>query len=197
MIKKIVLVLVIGMLELFALDDFDIGVHHSLVGVEVGYGNISAEKTNTNTSPAVFSTNDTNIAHLGLKLGAETQTYRVLLSGRYAKDTDSAFDYVMNYEIEGDYLFNFSRSANFFIGVHGGMTYIKFIVSGEPFSRTISSQYYGGNLGFNIHASKTTDIELGSRVMIMDAANTKAGVEYKFTDSMSVYCSVIFKYQLD
>ena len=197
MIKKIVLIIMIGMMQAGAYDDFDMGVTHSLVGVEVGYGNISSERTNTNTSPTTFSTADTTIANAGLKIGAESTHYRLLLSARYAKDSDSAFDYIMNYEVEGDYLFNFSRAANFFIGVHGGMTYMKFIVAGEPYSRTISSQYYGGNLGFNIHASKTTDIELGSRMMIMDASNIKSGVEYKFTDSMTVYCSVIFKYQID
>jgi hypothetical protein len=196
-LKKIVLAVVLSFSCVYGMDDFDMGVNYSLVGVEIGYGSISSEMTNANTSPVTFNTDDTQIGHIGLKIGAESLNYRLLLSGRYEKDTDSNFDYIMDYEMEGDYLFNFSRSANFFIGVHGGMTYMKFIVAGEPFSRTISNHYYGGNLGFNIHANKSTDIEIGSRMMIMDASNIKNGVEYKFTDSLSAYCSVIFKYKMD
>lgn len=194
---KIFLAAALTVGSLFASDDLFDYKSYSLFGIEAGYGSISSEMTNTNTSPVTFKTNDTQISNVGLKIGAQSENYRVLLSARYAKDFDSTFDYIANYEAEMDYLFNFSRQANFFIGVSTGMVYTKFIMPGEPFSRTTSSAYYGGNAGFNIHMSRLIDLELGGRMMLLNTSNIKSGVEYKLNDIVNGYVSIIFKYQMD
>jgi len=178
-------------------DDITGYSNYSLVGIEAGYGSVSSEIINTNTTPISFKTNDTGVVNIGLKLGAQSEHYRIFLSGHYGKDTDSVFDYIASYEAEIDYMFNFSHKANFFIGAHTGMSYMKFIISGEPFSRTISTPYYGGNVGFNIHTSHTVDLELGARFSVMNADNTKSGVKYQFNDMTTGYFSLIFKYQMD
>jgi hypothetical protein len=194
-LKKVLLAVALLATPMMADDSF--GTEYSLVGFELGYGSIHSEVTDASGTNVVFKTNDTSLINGAIKLGAQSEHYRVLLSGRYAQDTDSLFDYVMDYEIEGDYLFNFSRYANFFIGIHGGVTYLKFVRPNESFSRTIDSPFYGGNLGFNIHATRFIDVELAGRYSIIDGSNTKNNVEYKFTDSYNLYCSIIFKYQLE
>jgi len=190
-LKNTLLAVLVTSLPLAASDD--LGAEKSLIGIEAGYGNISSEITTTTT----YKTSDTKFASIGLKIGAESEHYRITLGGRYEKDNDSIFDYITNYEVEGDYLFNFSQMANFFIGAHAGWAYMKFTVPSELYSRTISNSYYGGNLGFNIHATKSVDLELGSRISLLNASNTKSGVEYKFNDQVMGYFSVIFKYDMD
>ena len=192
-LKNTLLAVMLTSLPLAAADN--IGVEKSLVGVEVGYGNINSDTTDT--TAATYLSNDTKFASVGLKIGAESEHYRITLGARYEKDDDSVFDYITNYEVEGDYLFNFSKMANFFIGAHAGWAYMKFTMPGELYSRTISDPYYGGNLGFNIHATKSVDLELGSRISLLDAANIKDGVEYKFNNQTMGYFSVIFKYNMD
>lgn len=190
-LKKTLLAVLLTSLPLVAADDFD--VEKSLVGIEAGYGNISSDTT----TPTTYTSNDTKFASIGLKIGAESEHYRITLGARYEKDNDSIFDYITNYEVEGDYLFNFSKMANFFIGAHAGWAYMKFTVPTELYSRTISNSYYGGNLGFNIHATKNVDLELGSRISLLDASNIKNNVEYKFNNQTMGYFSVIFKYNMD
>lgn len=196
-IKKVVLASLLLITSLSAYDKFGDLTEYSLVGIEMGYGQVSSEITDASVSPIKYKETDKSLLHLGVKLGAENQHYRVLLSGRYAKDTGSTFDYLMNYEIEIDYLFNVSSYANIFLGAHTGISYMKFNIKGEPFSRTTSSGYYGGNFGVNFHATRTMDIELGTRISLMDVSNIKNNVKYKFNDTVSGYCSIIFKYQMD
>ncbi len=195
-VQKVVMASLLAAMPIMASDD-GLGLDESLFGIELGYGQLSAETTNTNTTPATYSEGSTNIPYIGIKLGAQSNNYRVFVNGRYGQDQDDIFDYVMNGEVEGDYMFEFSRYANFFLGVHAGMIYTKFRLPSEPFSRTFSEVYYGGNVGFNFHATPDMDIELGSRFSSIDATNVKSGVAYKLTDRISGYCSIIFKYQMD
>jgi hypothetical protein len=196
-LKKVILASTLLITSLSAYDKFGDITESSLIGVEIGGGRISTERTDASSSSVKFKTTDKALAHFGLKLGAENEHYRVLLSGRYAKDTGNLFDYIMSYEVEGDYLFNVSRYANIFLGIHAGATYLKFTLNGEPYSRTISSGYYGGNVGVNFHATRTMDIELGTRFSLLDASNIKNKVKYEVDDTLSAYCSIIFKYQMD
>jgi len=197
MLKKIVQIAVVSGMLTAGLNADDSFVDKSLFGVEVGYGQLSSSITDANPSPATYQTVDKKFSSIGLKIGAESEHYRILLNARYAKDTDKDFDYITNYGVEGDYFFNFSQMANFFIGVNAGMSYMKFTIAGESFSRTISDPYYGGNLGFNVHASKSVDLELGARIEELNSDNVKNKVTYEFNDMISGYFSVIFKYQMD
>ena len=166
----------------------------SLVGIEGGYNYIDAAIATT--TPATYRQDNKSLGHLGLKIGAETENYRVFLSGRYYKGQDNAFDYIATYGGEIQYLFNMFNGANFFIGANGGVANMKFVIQGEPFARTISSPYVGGDMGFNIHAGDGVDFELGGKYMSLNSVNDKSGTSYQFNSVLSAYASIIFKYHM-
>jgi len=173
---------------------------YSLVGVETGYSTISAEMTDLNELLA-YQNLDADAYNVGLKIGAQTGHYRVFLNANMHKDTDSDFDYITTYGVEGQYLFTMMPQADFFIGAGMGVANMKFKVDGENFSRTINDPYVLGSLGFNIHATDWIDVELGGRYMEIDATNTKdvgtSRKEYRFNNMISGYASIVFKYKMD
>jgi len=184
--------------SLMAFENLDVDHDKSLFALEVGGASLDYDKTDVNTNPATFTSSSQTLGSAALKLGAESKNYRIFLFGRYSKDTDNVFDYIMHYGVEVDYFFHFSQYANFFIGVDGGVSYMKFTIDGEPRTRTIDSPFYGGCAGFNFHATRDIDLEFGGRYeAFADASNINDGVEYDLTGEMSAYASVIFKFQLD
>ena len=166
----------------------------SLIGIEGGYNYVNADITIE--TPATYRQDNKSLGHLGLKIGAETENYRVFLSGRYYKGQDNAFDYIATYGGEIQYLFNMFSAANFFIGANGGIANMKFAIAGETFARTISSPYVGGDMGFNVHAGDGVDFEFGSKYMNLNAVNDKSGTSYQFNSVLSAYASIIFKYHM-
>ena len=164
----------------------------SLVGVEGGFTSFDVEKNQPNTSADITKYNK---ASAGLKIGAQTENYRAFLSIR--NYFINSYDYFVTYGGELQYLFNFSKIANFYIGVNAGLLDARFKVDGEEESRTLSDPYYGGDLGFNIHLGESLDIELGGRIMASDAQNKKNDVTYKFDNLITGYASLIFKYNMD
>lgn len=165
----------------------------SLIGLEFGGGYVNVKTTNSNNSPATISEEAKTVGQFGLKLGAQNEDFRVFFSAKYAKDGNDFFTYVLKYEVEGDYLFNVSRNMNLFIGIHTGISSIKFDAD-EQEKRTASNSYYGANVGMNYHYSKSLDLELGARFSQMDLENTKNNIKYAFDESASGYLSFIFKY---
>ncbi|MBU1216713.1 porin family protein [bacterium] len=167
---------------------FDNGI--SLIGIEGGIGTM---KTELESSPAVKK--DYSVPNIGLKVGAEYGSYRVFLSGRYFSQSD--FDYITTFGVEGQYLFHVSDAANIFIGVNAGIANMKFLVDGESSSRSISDPYVGGDAGVNFHVNEKFDLELGARVMNLVSENSMNGVTYKFDNIVSGYASLIYKFQMD
>ena len=164
----------------------------SLVGIEGGYTSFDVEKDQANTPAEITKYHK---GEIGMKIGAQTEHYRVFLSVRNYFVND--YDYFVTYGGEAQYLFNFSSAANFFIGVNGGLLDSRFKIAGESTSRTLSDPYYGGDIGFNIHTGKNMDIEFGGRIMASDAKNTKNSITYKFDNLITGYMSIIFRYQMD
>jgi hypothetical protein len=197
-LSKIILIATLMITSSVLADNtYEISDTHSLVGVEVAYGSIDYDVQNSSVVPATYLTKSNKLGNIGLKLGAESEHYRVFLSARYFNNRNNDYDYITTYGAEADYLFNFSSNANFFVGVNGGVAYLKLNVAGEAFSRTASNSYYGGNIGLNYHSTKDVDLEFGSRIMLIDAINTKNNITYTFNNITSLYFSVIFKYQMD
>ena len=167
---------------------------YSLVGVEAGYSTLDYEKD------ASTSQYRANIGHGGLKLGAETDDFRAFLSGRYYMG-ESSYDYITTFGAELQYKFNAFEGVNFFIGANGGIANMKFHVENETFSRTISDYYIGGDIGTNIHLSEVLDLEIGSRVISIQAENTKKVesdyITYRIGNMVTGYASLIFKWQMD
>ncbi len=169
----------------------------SLVGIEGGMGSFDMER---NQPGAPVATKTYNKALVGLKIGAQTENYRAFFGIRnYFMDGS---DYFLTYGGELQYMFNFSKYANFFVGLNAGMLDARFKIGGEVTTRDISDPYFGGDLGFNIHATDSIDIELGGRIITTDAESTQNDASgkltrYKIDNIVTGYASIIFKYQMD
>jgi len=186
-VSKIVLASLVATSALSA-GAFDNGI--SLFGVEGGMGTM---KTELEATPAVKE--DYSVPSVGLKVGAEYGHYRIFLSGRYFSQSD--FDYITTFGVEGQYLIHISEFANIFVGANAGIANMKFLVEGESSSRSISDPYVGADAGVNFHINEKFDLELGARIMSLVSENSMNGVTYKFDNIVSGYASVIYKFQID
>ncbi len=194
MIKKVVQKIVLAGLvlstPLMAEFNFNEDIY-SILAFEGGSSSFDVERTDTVTPTSIKKY---DMMHAGLKIGAQSENYRVFLSGRYYNADD--FDYATTIGAELQYMFNFSSFANFYLGVNGGIVNMRFTDGGTT-SRTISDPYFGGDAGFNLHITKSLDFELGARVMQIQAENRIGLITYKFDNLISGYASIIFKYKMD
>lgn len=167
---------------------------YSLIGIEGGATSINSDVDdhNANTSEAVNKT----VQNIGVKIGAESYNYRIFLTANYYTNPDSSYDYIGTFGGELDYLLNVSSKMNLYIGINGGIVNMKFIAPNETSKRLISDPYYGADAGLNFHATKLIDLELGARLMMLDATNTKNNVSYTFNNFVTGYASIIFKYEM-
>ena len=163
--------------------------YQSLVGFEGGYGAISVEN---DASPAYRKA--LKLKHAGFKLGAQSDDYRVFISGRYYDGKD--FDNMNTIGAEIQHMFNVSNDMNLFIGLNAGLASIKYIDRNDV-TRTVSDPYFGGDAGANIHVNELVDLELGVRFVNLQLENTISNITYNFDDIFSGYASIIFKYQMD
>jgi len=163
------------------------GETQSLVGIEGGYNSVGYEQ---NTP---YKSDTYKFGSAGIKVGAQQNSYRVFVSARYYNSKD--FDYMTTIGAELQYLINVSSGMNCFIGINAGMANIGF--TRNNFKRTISSGYYGGDLGLNFHITQSLDLELGARVMDIEAENTRNNVTDKFDTMISGYSSLIYKFKMD
>ena len=170
----------------------------SLVGIEGGYSSVDYENgVRTNNIQDSVS-----LGNIGLKLGAETEDFRVFLSGAYFFDSGSQYDYLTTYGLAVQYKFNVTKVFNIYLGANGGLMNAKVRAKDskgveETFSRTFADPYFGGDLGANIHLGDSLDLELGGRVMSVQADNTQGGVTYRIGNIVQGYGSLIFKWQMD
>jgi len=144
---------------------------HSLFAIEGGMADSEMESDAVGT--------------VGLKIGAQTDSYRVFLSARHFLIDDVS--HLNTYGGELQYMFNFSEPVNFFLGVNGGNADFKRSVG----TSSESSLYYGADAGFNIHATELIDLEIGARYMELQE---EALLDNKI---VSAYASVIFKWKMD
>lgn len=161
----------------------------SLIGFEGGY---SVVDVSSNGTPTYDETS--KLSHGGIKIGAESNTYRFFLGARYYDSKD--FEKATTIGAELQYLLNFSDWGNFFFGVNAGQfdAEIK-----DPLSvkRKFTKFYYGGDAGINLHLGKKVDFEIGARIINMEATNTINNVTYTIDPIISAYGSLIFKFDLE
>ncbi len=194
MIKKIVLSAALLSSSLMAESFFKDS--YSLLAIEGGMSTMDIEKNAPGTSAAITQY---DTAHAGLKIGAQSDDFRVFLSGRYYSADD--FDYMTTYGVDIQYMLNFSSAVNLYMGVGTGLANMRFVpqpingIQGE--TCVVSEQYYNGDLGFNIHLGESVDLELGGRIMSIDATNTIDSVSYNFDNVITGYASVIYKFKMD
>jgi len=164
----------------------------SLLGIEGGTSSLRAQ-----TDTAGYEIQKASMGHFGLKFGAEGENYRIFFSARNFLADGS--NNLLTGGIEGQYKFNFSKYADFFIGGNGGLAYIEIAPSSDGMDPgvNLTTPYFGGDVGFNFHATETLDLELGAKYMFMDSTITQGTATYDFRDLTSFYASVIFKWQMD
>ncbi|WP_434580305.1 porin family protein [Sulfurimonas sp. NW15] len=180
-VKKIILALSLVSCAAMADDT------QSLVGLEGGYSSVSYEQ---NTP---YNNDTYKLGSAGVKVGAQNENYRIFAGARYYNSKN--FDYMTTFGVELQYLINVSPAVNCFIGLNAGIVNIGF--TRNNFSRTISDNYYGGDLGLNFHIAESMDLELGLRVMDIEAENTQNNITYKFNTLVSGYGSIIYKFKMN
>ena len=163
----------------------------SLVGIEGSYNYFDVE----NDAPVTPLRETMKYAGAGLKIGAQTDNYRLFLSAR--NNFIDGYDYAYSFGAEVQYLMNFSSVANFYLGASGGYMNLRFVDVLNA-SREVSSPYVGGDIGFNFHMGDALDLELGARVVkLSDTKHLQSGLTYNFDNITSAYMSIIFKYSMD
>lgn len=170
--------------------EFNMSSTKSLLGFEGGYSNTYIDTTTATTS----TTTKFKPYHGGIKIGGESEDYRLFLSARYYNV--DGFDYITTYGGELQYKFNFSNYMNFFVGFNAGLANAKYKPATTTV-RTFSKTYYGADAGFNIHMGESVDLEFGSRVMSIAADNLSGTTTYTFDRIVTGYGSLIFKYSMD
>ena len=190
--KRLIIASVITSAPLMAASSEYLYDTYSLVGIEGGYSSLDVARSDTVT-PA--SQKKYHLPEVGLKIGAQTEHYRVFLNARYYSNSD--FDYMTTYGAEVQYMFNVASAANIYMGVGTGVANMRFLPAGEPNSRILSKPYFSGDIGTNIHITSNSDIELGARFMNMSATNTINNITYKFDNLITGYGSFIFKFHMD
>lgn len=173
-------------------DDYTFNTH-SLIGIEGGYNSFDMEHGIVGSTK-----NETKeYGHVGLKIGGQTDNYRLFLSARSYEI--SGFDHANSVGAELQYMANFSESANLFIGFNAGVMNFKYEVDPTLSSVTDKKEYYGGDLGVNLHLMEEVDFEIGARYMYL-------GYDKKFSTGNGVakldhivggYASLIYKFKMD
>jgi hypothetical protein len=195
-LKAVIGCIVLAAGALHGASDYEFDVD-SLVGIEGGFSTFDVEK---NTPNPPVEQKKYNVGAVGLKIGAESQNYRIYLGIRnYFMPGE--YDYFITYGGEFEYLFHFSKSANFFIGINGGIIDGRFTATNngvaESTTRTFADPYFGGGAGFNFDLGDDYALELGARVMTTSAENTKNNITYKIDSLITGYASFIVKFQMD
>ena len=190
-IKKALLVATLVAMPLMAGDSYEFKTS-SLVGIEGGVSSLDYYK-NSNAISSV------SLGNVGLKLGAETKDFRVFLSGRYFYDPSAEYEYLVTYGGEIQYKFNVSKAFNVYLGANGGYASMRFDPANDGFGpRSLSAPYFGGDIGTNIHLGDATDLEIGGRVMSIQATHTSSTYgDYHIGNIVNVYASLIFKWKMD
>ena len=174
-------------------DDFEFNTK-SLVALEIGHSNTEIELQDAN--PLTPLNKDYHKSLAGFKIGAEGEHYRVFLSARkYFLGGD--FDRLHTYGGEIEYLFDFSKSFNVFIGLNVGKLSAKFKADNEDFNREFHDFYFGSDIGVNYHLEETIDIELGARYLSSKASDKTGGVKYQFDNLTAGYASIIYKFEIN
>lgn len=171
----------------------------SLFALEGGYSKIKGDVFNGSTQLYDLGKKSDGIGSYGLKIGAQSENYRVFLSARHY-DTSGNLDRLNTYGGELQYLFNFHKKANFFIGANGGIADIRIgaQTTGSTFpAAKKQTPYYGVDAGFNVHASELIDVELGYRYSKIKDNITQGNYTYSVDNLSAFYGSVIIKWEMD
>ena len=161
---------------------------NSLIGVEGGYSTLDYNK-------ASQSIQSVKLLNAGLKIGAESKNFRVFLSGRYFQDSTAEFKQLTTFGGELQYKFISLETFNLFVGANGGYANVRFDTGDGFGTRSTSTSYFGADIGANIHLGQNMDLELGSRIISLQATHVSNTFGNYYIDKiMNIYVSLIFKW---
>ncbi len=195
--KKVLLALLIST-GLFAYD----GTAKSLVAIETGYGQFDYSAANEDNVNMGRTSSSEDFGILGLKIGAETEEFRLFLDAHYYQ-VGGAFDYANSVGLSLDYLMPITRDLNFFVGLNGGLMNLKVVDNEIGVSYVYSDPYFGGDIGFNYDIYKSLGLEIGFRYINVNADNTQYYKDadgknqsrtYTVEQMMNIYTSLVFKF---
>lgn len=161
---------------------------NSLIGFEIGSANMDVSSDDVGYNKTLGAMN------YAFKVGSQTDNYRLFLSYRFYDGEDFKSLTTMGAEIQ--YMVDLASFMNVFIGVNAGVVDIEFLDAGN-LTRAVSQQYVGGDVGFNFHIGESFDIELGARIMSIQADHSLDSKTYTFGDIVTGYGSLIYKFQMD
>ena len=170
----------------------------SLVGIEGGYNSVVSEVTDSSVAvglPGNYAQNNTSAYHGGFKLGAESEDIRIFLSARTYSDTGDNYSSMYTYGGEIQYKFNVAKFMNLYLGANAGQAQLAY-TDENTLSMKISEPYIGADVGVNIHAGDSVDLEFGARMMSIEASRTLATKEYRLNNITTAYASLIFKWTM-
>ncbi len=192
LVFKIIAIVVLSNIIVFANSSSYNNDTKSLIGVEGSFSSFDVE----NDSAAALNDN-VKYGSLGLKIGAQTDSYRLFLSARY--NVIDGYDYAYSLGIEAQYLLNVLPNANIFLGISSGYFDLS-LKDSENDTRNFDSPYIGADLGFNIHLNEKFDFEFGGRILSLSDSKSiidKNNVTYIFDNIAALYVSIIYKYDMD
>ena len=159
-----------------------------LIALEGGAGVANVKQTQDITG-GVYVQNSSNeaVVSAGLKLGGESENYRLFVSARYHNVQD--FDYVATVGGELQYLIRAGESFNVFLGLNGGMMSSQRTIGTDEYS--INNPYAGADAGINIDITEHFGIELGARInSTFTNSDNPANIAYLAEG----YGSLVFKF---
>ena len=123
----------------------------------------------------------------GLKLGGESEDYRLFLSGRFHAVPD--YDSVTTLGLEMQYLMRAGENFNVFLGINAGSMWSQLTAGSTEYSTR--STYAGGDAGVNIDITQNFGVELGARLnKSLSNSDNPASIDYL----AEAYMSLVLKF---
>lgn len=160
-----------------------------LLALEGAFGQAQTKQVQDNPGGGdyVLETQTDGAGAGGLKLGGESEDYRLFLSGRYHVVPD--YDYVATVGAELQYLIRGGENFNIFLGINGGM--MRSQATANDVEYTVTNPYFGGDAGVNIDITQNFGLELGARINQALGDNKEpASIDYLAEG----YVSLVFKF---
>ena len=160
-----------------------------LIGLEgaIGMTQVKLTEENPTGGKHVIQSEKKSTFAGGLKLGGESENYRLFLSGRYHEAKD--FDSVLTVGAELQYLIRAGEHFNIFMGINGGQLMAYSTVGSTQYK--YDSAYAGGDAGVNIDIFENFGLELGARGMkTLSESSDNGGISFL----LEAYASLVFKF---
>jgi len=156
MLNKIFLVTLFTLSFAYSTDKFS---SERLLGINVGYNNINLHKNSGDKSLVG--------AEVGLKIGAQNDEWRTLLSGNFFTKDGHKYQKVM-LEIDRFVWSSLYEKDSILFKPYVG-THIGWLRYTDQLSLTDSSLVYGGQVGLACNVIDEVDLDLGYRYSITDS----------------------------